>query len=134
MTTIYAVSSGVYSDYSIDALFSTRENAQLFMDRHPNAGYDGWNDIEEYELDSGVAQMRAGMSRWWVQMNKNGDSSQSSVEMRMTIEDTPDAVFRISPRDKSEFFNWYGWALSREHALKCANEHRIKLLLQEGQA
>jgi len=43
---VYAVSSGSYSDYSIEAIFSTRERAEHYALILSEA-----NDVEEYELD-----------------------------------------------------------------------------------
>ncbi len=128
MTTVYAVSKGCYSDYSVVALFSTRELAQTFMDRHPG-GYEDWNEIEEFALDEGVEQMRAGMSRYNVRMGENGDSYDVGSETYWFTE-KPDAEFRkpAAPRINQRWFNWYGWAMSQEHALKIANEYRIRLL------
>jgi hypothetical protein len=127
MTTIYAVSSGSYSDYSIVALFSTRELAQTFMDRH-DRGHDAWNEIEEFALDEGVEHMRQGMARYSVRMGENGDSYNVGLEAYWFTE-KPDTEFhKPAGRIKQRWFNWYGWAMSEEHALKIANEHRIRLL------
>lgn len=59
MTTVYAVSHGTYSDYNVDALFSSREMAQAFMDAQmapfvacDQDDYNDFNDIKEYELDT----------------------------------------------------------------------------------
>lgn len=43
--TVYVVTSGEYSDYSICAIFSTKELAQAHVDK------GGGDTIEEYELD-----------------------------------------------------------------------------------
>ena len=55
--TIYAVSSGTYSDYGIRALFSTKEKAEEYIAKHTDTinpkltdCYDAY-DIEEWELD-----------------------------------------------------------------------------------
>lgn len=44
---VYIVTSGEYSDYHIDRVFSTKEKAQEYVD---HIGSD-WRDIEEYNLD-----------------------------------------------------------------------------------
>lgn len=45
--TVYVVTSGSYSEYSIEAIFSTKEKAEDYRDWHP-----GCNQcIEEYTLD-----------------------------------------------------------------------------------
>ena len=56
LMTVYVVTSGSYSDYGIEGIFSTREKAQAYIDlfrgedgkdRH----CDSFNDIEEKLLD-----------------------------------------------------------------------------------
>lgn len=54
MTKVYAVSSGSYSDYGIDQIFSTIEKAEEYMRIAKEYHYNSWadyNDIEEYDLD-----------------------------------------------------------------------------------
>ena len=48
---IYMVTSGCYSDYCINAVFSTREKAEEYIDGG-NAYSD--SDIEEYDLDEPI--------------------------------------------------------------------------------
>ena len=48
---IYIVTSGCYSDYSINAVFSTRELAEEYIDA--GNGYED-ADIEEYNLDEPI--------------------------------------------------------------------------------
>jgi hypothetical protein len=49
---VYIVSTGEYSDWSIQGIFSTREKAEEFMRVVPAGGYDNeYNDIQEHELD-----------------------------------------------------------------------------------
>ena len=49
---IYAVTSGSYSDYGIDAMFSTREKAQEYIDAAKFDEYNEINGITEYDIDS----------------------------------------------------------------------------------
>lgn len=48
--TVYIVTSGVYSDYAIDAVFSTKEMAEKYIATN-NTDYP-YTYIEEYEVDS----------------------------------------------------------------------------------
>ena len=50
MTTIYVVTQGDYSDYSIVGVFSSKEEAQKVVELENNDSYDDAK-IEEYELD-----------------------------------------------------------------------------------
>jgi hypothetical protein len=56
MVTLYAVSKGSYSDYSVRNIFSTKPLARAYLakmkEMSQRGGWDDWNDeIEEYELD-----------------------------------------------------------------------------------
>lgn len=46
---VYLVTSGEYSDYSIDAVFSTREKAERYIQREPPEF--GEARVEEFEVD-----------------------------------------------------------------------------------
>jgi len=50
MATVYAISSGSYSDYGINYVFRTRDLAEAFLAREE--GISGWHEyvIEEWEL------------------------------------------------------------------------------------
>lgn len=66
MATIYLVTSGSYSDYHVDAVFSTRELAEAFHAKHSKAHGDT-NDIEEMPLDDPervAAQIRSYWHVW----------------------------------------------------------------------
>jgi len=47
---VYVVTSGQYSDYGINAIFSTRERALDYIQAFEDDGYHSMG-IEEYELD-----------------------------------------------------------------------------------
>lgn len=56
---VYAVSSGSYSDYRVNGIFSTREKAEKFLGtcRASEACWNkDFNDIIEYTLDADLAQ------------------------------------------------------------------------------
>lgn len=53
MTKVYIVTSGCYSDYGIEACFSTKEKAQEYINNSKKTKNYSYRDIgiEEYELD-----------------------------------------------------------------------------------
>ena len=55
---VFIVTSGEYSDYHIDAVFSNRRDAEIFCANH-DKGFYGSPEIEEYEIDIDVSQMDA---------------------------------------------------------------------------
>ena len=55
MGKVYIVTDGDYSDYHIEACFSTKEKAEKFIDNGEKIKYFGDNAvIEEWELDKGT--------------------------------------------------------------------------------
>lgn len=73
MSTIWAVSSGDYSDYRVHAIFTTKEKADLYAEALPNG------DVEDFELDpepdmANLEFMRSGDSLWQFKINlRNGN-------------------------------------------------------------
>lgn len=65
---VYGVESNECCEYDVVAMFSTRENAQEYVDQFPNFGYT----IREYELDYYTEQIRKGLKLFNVSMNKSG--------------------------------------------------------------
>lgn len=61
---IYIVTSGEYSDYSIDAVFSTKEKAKEYIQQY---GTD--YAIEEYDLDQ---EVKKETKIWKIMFDKNG--------------------------------------------------------------
>ena len=55
---VFVVTAGNYSDYHIEAVFSTRRDAEIFVANRDDDFY-GDPDIEEYEIDRDVSQMDA---------------------------------------------------------------------------
>lgn len=53
---IYVVTSGCYSDYRIEAMFSTREKAQKYIDAAKFDEYNEINGIIEYDVDSATTE------------------------------------------------------------------------------
>lgn len=135
---IYAVNSGCYSDFRINGLFSTRENAEAYMRAFPNAGYDGYNEIDEYDVDEGVSEVRQGLVVWVVDMMRDGDTiSVKKWDSMDECAEKPKWSDRRYDRDVNEIqlYEWvrfYLWARDEAHAVKIANERRIMELAQRS--
>lgn len=70
MKKVYVVSSGSYSDYKVEAIFSTKKLAEEFETLVPDLDY---NDIEEYEFDPPTADLiKRGYSIWRIHMLIDG--------------------------------------------------------------
>ena len=75
MKTVYAVSSGSYSDYRVNALFSSKEKAKEFIEvMQKDNPYSDYNGIEEYQLDPPTVDLiKRGYSVWNVLMLRDGE-------------------------------------------------------------
>ncbi len=134
MTTIYAVSSGEYSDYSVLALFSTRELAQDYVDTIlAGKNYDTPR-IEEYELDPEVPSLRAGLSAWLIGMDRDGNvlrAEQGSTDSRFRgpyFICGENGCGTMSGGERGIVFACV--AKSVDHAIKIVNEWRIQLIAE----
>lgn len=132
MKKVYAVSSGYYSDYRVNAIFSTKELAEEFKRLIPDEKY---NDIEEYELDPVTADnVKRGYSVYSIYMLKDG-----SVEH---VEKKDNGFYKEIGHElwkRSEASLYHGkkmpdvltsivWAKTEEHAIKIVNEHRTQMI------
>jgi hypothetical protein len=123
MVSVFLVTSGRYSDYTVVAVFSTREAAEAYLPGVP----DGNSSIAEFELDPATPPvLREGQYVYRVDMRLNGDVIQ---------------VFDCH-EPAGAYVNW-DWlsvhvtdvgirdfviASSEEHAVKIVNERRLQYL------
>lgn len=125
MTTIYAVSTGSYSDYSIEAMFSTEEKAQQYMDRRrehsPYKHLPDFNDIETYELDTIDDDYLTGKVKYW--RVEFATDSADVREVRLEDGEPNESVNVGSHRDR-KWFVVYVFADTQERAVKVAMERR----------
>lgn len=56
--TAYVVTSGAYSDYRIEGVFSTKEKAEIFKKYLEKDGFSDYPEIEEYELDKPIDKLK----------------------------------------------------------------------------
>ena len=136
MSTIYAVSSGDYSDYRVVAVFSTRAKAGAFIAAIPDSE---WNEIEVYELDPDTADLiKDGYALWRVLMLRDGtvESIEKSNLGRYCYSVT-NCRFEIWRRSQAPAYRGKGipdclvgtaMAKSAEHAIKIVNEKRTQLI------
>lgn len=120
---VYIVTSGVYSDYGIEAVFSSVEKAQAFIDKGKKKGEYGseYNDahIEEYELDRPeedwctitVRMGKDGDVKEWY-FNYNGESGFLCFDINKNL------VWGVKTDDETR-------------AIKVVNEKRIQILAQD---
>lgn len=116
MAKIYIVSSGEYSGYSIEGVYSTKELALAAADL-----IEG-NDIEEYELDGYADKIQQGLHLFNVYMDKSGAADiypSTFGEENFSLYKHIDGAIRMS---------MLCYAKDKEHAAKIAGERRRELL------
>jgi len=130
---VYLVSSGEYSDYSINGAFSSREKAQAFIEheqkRQASARYRDSYDIEEYVLDAYLDQLERGLACYYVSF-PDIMSGNARVSPTSPTDDDDEGDASQPYRDKPESFWVDVWAKDKQGALKIANERRAKFLAQ----
>ena len=128
--TIYVLTSGEYSDYHINGVYSSRELAQAFIDAVEGKLYPfgkrTYSDymIEEYNLDEYADELKRGYLLWFVRMKRDGLVLEAYEDERSYIMD------HLSGDQNRDFVNRC-LAKDKEHAIKITNERRIQFLANE---
>lgn len=126
MNKVFVVTSGTYSDYSIDSIFTTRELAQSFIDSFNSE----WNtmEIEEWDLDPNKNHINQKRKPYFLRINKNGDVSDLELSDNASgfKQDMPQA--EISYTRDLEWMNIKCFARNKNHAVKIAGEIRAQIL------
>ena len=120
MKTIYVVTSGSYSDYSINGLFSTLEKAQAFMDKNKSELCCDQGDIEEWNLDELVKY--TSKTVWFCKL---GTKSGTILRERRHEKSCPP---RYTSSRGDKIYVWSESSVSPEHAHKLAVEKRQEVL------
>jgi hypothetical protein len=127
MNKIYIVTSGSYSDYQINAVFSTRELAQKYVDKFESTDYR----VEEHELDTGTRNYDKSLyhvSATYTEGSRSGISSNDRWESVYFYEETTEAVpISVEEKNTSHLkrmrnFSGIVHAKDKKHALKILGE------------
>ena len=119
MKKVYVVTSGDYSDYHIESIFSKKEKASEFIEisKIPPSNAE----IEEYEIDKSISDFVYTI----VQMKRNGDTIKSHhVFNSHTLEGFRSYTF-------DDELMWAVKTNDEKRAIKVINEKRIQILAAE---
>jgi hypothetical protein len=130
MSTIYVVTSGSYSDYHTDALFSTKEKAQAWIDI-ASYGKGGDYQIEEWPLDEqvGVVWRTLHTATIYLDDGKIEDGHSNEVLAQPEVRTNPASHFPGNQRYR-EGCRVQSY-VSQEHARKLAVEFRQEWLRKQ---
>ncbi len=132
MDKIYIVTTGVYSDYSINAVFSTKKLAKEYIKKY-GLKKDECR-IEEYKIDSVILDFPE-PNLFKVYMRENGDV----FDISKCLEFSKGTVL-YALNKKYEFYydnmldeyllQIYVFAKTKKHAIKIVNEKRVQLIAE----
>lgn len=133
MTSVWLIESGEYSDYSVDGVFSSSENARAFIEA--SGGVERTNHYEEKRnytvrevpLDPCVRLVKKGYRAYFVRMDKNGNA----FEIREPIgvpEENDEGGYCTERTDTRGHIFANVWAKDHAHAAKIMNERRVQMI------
>lgn len=127
MDRVFVVTSGEYSDYGIEAIYTDRALAEAYI-KGRKEEYSP-PEIEEWRLDVGAEFLNMGYHSYRVRMDRDGNSPEFGRGVVLNCPETNDSI----SLDTDNYF-WpqealfHVWAKSPEHAVKIANEHRVQMI------
>lgn len=127
MEKVWCVESGEYSDYGIDAIFSTQELAEKFIAAFAEDRYHQMR-ICERTLNPAKSYLLEDRKAYFLRINKEGntiDLEHRGASWGFTMEDS-EADFSYT--HNNEWLNCYCLAKDEAHAIKIANEKRQKII------
>lgn len=131
--TIWAVCSGQYSDYGVNAIFTTKEGAEEYARRcnFLSGNQRTWDryEVEEFPLDPELPP--DGKLSWTVYIHRNGDIQQV-VQNTYNIHEQRVWDIQPCPRLPSGGWSVTGYAKDEDHAIKIAGEKRQEILANEA--
>jgi len=130
MNKVYVVTSGQYSDYGIDAIFTTKELAEKFIDSF----LKNYNEmeIEEWDLNPNEQHLKQNRKPYFLRINKEGNVSDveqrdSSFGFKQNI-----PVCNTSYTHDKLWLNVECFADDESHAVKIAGEKRTQILASDS--
>jgi hypothetical protein len=128
--TIYVVTSGIYSDYKIDGVFSTREKAESFAAEVRKAGDSAEVNIEDWPVDA-KAEQRMRLVYHASILLESGEVFHEHTTGDM-LDPNERAVIVPDIQGTNNRYAHGSSAVSAEHAMKLAVEARQNHLRQKA--
>lgn len=122
---VWLVSQGDYSDYSVVAVCTTKENAEVIA-AHVSEEWDEAT-ITERVLDPGFDRLREGLTLWSIVLEYRDGIVHNTERVRVHDEDGAVKSGEETPNDrKGSLFITSVWARDKDHAVKVAGERRTR--------
>ena len=128
---VYIVTSGEYSDYRINAVFSSRKLAEKYIELQTRVGYWYFEvpRIEEYTLDELPIYPKE-KSHYRVSLEL-GTGNLLDIDLTNLDSDKVLNFTVVNRSDKANEIWVYCWAKDEEHAKKIAYDVRTKVLAEK---
>lgn len=133
MASIWVVEQGEYSDYGVLGVFSTKENAETLMSHINKDMQNNPATVDEWPLNPGVSELRQGYTPYYVVMSMtDGATERCEKEENYLLSGTQHEVFERwqSKNEKPPQLWIHLWAKDETHAIKIANEHRMRMIAE----
>ena len=130
---VYLATKGDYSDYNVEAVFSTKRKANTF------SKYFTIDDIEEYELDPTDWEIIKKHIPLWdvIFVKETGDIKEigeREYPSYWEIQNRPGNTIWWAHCSGGRHLRTYVFAKTKEKAIKIANERRIGFIISENEA
>lgn len=125
---IFVITEGSYSDYHIEALFSTEELAKQYLVlKYGEHNFNDCNNIEEYELDSGEEYIREGFGFYKTYVNSwEPETVCANLENFYEAKEKPFVMIKgsIGQHTNRQYWNFEGVVKAQDikHAIKIGME------------
>ncbi len=135
MASIWVIEQGVYSDYRVVGVFTSKENAKKVCDFiNAKETYEK-SEIAEWPLDPCVDALNAGLTQWIVHMRYDGSTEKlaqqdSTYDLDGSVSiwrRTTAPAYRDNPAIR-DVLTAVVWASDSNHALKIMNERRVQMI------
>ncbi len=134
MDKVWLIERGEYSDYHVVGVFSSKENADIFLKMMAENDVQSWSapSIREVDLDMHIKDINAGLKYFHISMNYDG-SSNVAEHTCFSCSD-PLKVWKrtLAPawqgKPISDMVAGHVWARDEKHAVKIANEYRVQAI------
>lgn len=126
MRTVWLVGSGEYSDYGIEAIFSTKEKADAAVaENRSRKTYSQWHDPVEFVLDAETG------SKWFDPTYSCHMNLESGEIIEERVYQNPSFMHKRGNADDIGGYVWSHSPISAAHARKLAVEFRQKWLRKQ---
>lgn len=125
--TLYLVVEGEYSDREVVAVFDEAHKDIAFDLARYSDGY-----VETHSCNAEADRLQQGLKPYHVEMWRNGDTSAvyttGLAELRHGVELGAITKVEGARRTRCRRLYWHGWARDDAHAIRRANEVRIRMI------